>query len=321
MVALKLNGLVIKKLLLILFFFAISAIELFAFQSSREAEVRELLIEQRSKFYAEKDEQEISTDADTAQTNFWTKSWILNITGNQASYRNWSQGGVNTIAITGSTLGRLRYTGKYLSNSIRVNLQLGQTWLDGDDSRKTADLINIRNKVDYFLGTDKVSAFVELDLRTQFVKGFDDNNEEVVSAFWAPGYLTESIGFSYQPEDWASGQVGLGLRQTFVRVDSLDQFYGLDEDEDIRSEGGLTVAINLDKDFAETFNYSAEITTFTNLFLPIRRTDLIFRNELTGKLNSFLSTIIQFEIMYDDDVSNKLQMRQAISVGLNIELL
>lgn len=318
--------LIIKNIFVIIFIWAFSAFDASAFWQNpinREAEVRSILIEQRGNFYSSflENAEEESTDTDTTKINYWTKTWFLNLTGNQASYKNWSQGGVNTIAMTASTLARFRYSGKQFANSIRVNLQLGQTWLDGDDSRKTADLINIRNKVDYFLGSDKLSAFGELDFRTQFVRGFDEDNEQVVSAFMAPGYLTESIGFSYQPEKYASAQLGLGLRQTFVRVDSLDQFYGLDEDEEIRSEGGLTISINVDRDFAETFNYSGELTTFTNLLLPFRRTDLIFRNELSGKLNSFLSTIIQFELMYDDDVSKKLQLRQAISVGLNIKLL
>lgn len=304
----------------------ISASSLYAFQgkqSDSEANVHKLLVEQRSKF-SHQTELELENDdssADSTKKYEWTKSWMLNLSGNQATYRNWSQGGVNTIATTASTLARFRLLAPTFSNTIRFNFQLGQTWLDGEDSRKTADLINVRNKVDYFLGSNKISAFVEVDFRTQFVKGFDDDNETVISAFMAPGYLTESIGFSYQPTTDISTQLGIGLRQTFVRVDSLDQFYGLDEDEDFRAEGGLTVAVTVDQEFAETFKYSGELTTFTNLLLPVRRTDFIFRNELSGKLNSFLSTVIQFEVVFDDDVSNKLQMRQAISVGLNIKLL
>jgi len=305
----------------ILIIWAITGFESFAFQRTQDADVRKLLIEQRSRFYASENVVKTEQVADTSSKNLWTKSWLLNLSGNQATYRNWSQGGVNTIAITASTLAKFKFSGSNFANSMRVNLQLGQTWLDGDDSRKTADLINLKNKVDYFLGTQKLSAFGELDFRTQFVKGFDDDNLKVVSAFMAPGYLTESVGFSYQPNKNASGQLGVGLRQTFVRVDSLDQFYGLDVDEDIRSEGGLTIAFTFDKDFADTFNYSGELISFTNLLLPIKRTDIIFRNELSGKLNSFLSTIIQFELMFDDDVSKKLQLRQAISVGLNIKLL
>ncbi len=295
-----------------------------AFQKTTpgEKEVREILDKQSDKF--EKPATisvEVDSSEEVQKPNPWTKTWNLNINGNQASYRNWSQGGVNTIATTASTLARFKYSGASFSNTFRVNLQYGQTWLDGEGSKKTADLINLRYKLDYFLGSYQLSTFAEIDFRTQFVDGFDEDNEQVVSDFMAPGYLTESIGLSYQPDDYFSVQTGLGLKQTFVSVDSLGQYYGLNEDENMRSEGGFTISINWDKSFAKTFNYTTELSTFTNLLLPVRRTDVIFRNALSGKLNSFLSTILQFELMYDDDVTSKLQMRQTIAVGLIIKLL
>ncbi len=287
-----------------------------------EAEVREILEEQADKF--EKITPTVvknDSSAEEEKPNPWTRSWNLNINGNQASYRNWSQGGVNTVATTASTLARFKYSGDSFSNTIRFNLQYGQTWLDGEGSKKTADLINFRYKLDYFLGSYQLSTFTEIDFRTQFVEGYDDDNENIVSDFMSPGYLTESIGLSYQPDEFFSVQTGLGLKQTFVQVDSLGQHYGLAEGKNMRSEGGFTISIHLDKAFAETFNYTTELSTFTNLLLPVRRTDIIFRNSLSGKLNSFLSTILQFELMYDDDVTKKLQMRQSIAVGLIIKLL
>lgn len=285
-----------------------------------EEELKKMLEEQSEKFITPSAANNQPTDSDTTKPSSWTKSWVVNISGNQASYKNWSQGGVNSLATTGTTNLKLKYDGEQISNSIRLNLQFGQTWLDESDSRKTADLINLRNKVDYFWASKAVSAFAELDFRTQFVKGYDDDYEQVVSNFMAPGYLTESIGVSYQPKPFFSAQLGLGLKQTFVRIDSLNYFYGLDENESMRSEGGVTIAFKMDKDFAETFNYSGELNTFTNLQSSLRSTDVIFRNELSGKLNSFLSTVIQFDLMFDDDVSKKVQMRQAISVGINIKL-
>ena len=291
-------------------------------QDRSDEEIKKILAEQSGKFASSPGPVVSSNDQEAeVKVNPWTKSWMLNLAGNQASYRDWSQGGVNSIAMTASTNLRLKHNGDRFSNSFRTNLQYGQTWLDGEDSKKTADLINLKYKLDYFLTSEAYSAFAEVDFRTQFAKGFDDSYENVVSQFMAPGYLTESIGFSYQPRDFFSTQAGIGLKQTFVQVDSLDSIYGLDEDEDFRSEGGLTIAVKVEKDFAETFNYSGEINTFTNFLIPVSSTDVIFRNELSGKLNSFLSTMIQFELVYDDDVIDKPQMRQAIAVGFNIKLM
>ena len=291
-------------------------------ESHNDAELKKILQEQASKFTTSPGPVVTTDTAEDAQKpNPWTKSWMLNLAGNQASYRNWSQGGVNSIATTASTQLRIKYNGSHFSNSFRTNLQFGQTWLDGDESRKTSDLINFKYKLDYFLSSEAYSAFAELDFRTQFAKGFDDNYENVVSTFMAPGYFTESIGFSYQPKEFFSSQIGIGLKQTYVRTDSLDSIYGLEGNSNIRSEGGLTIAVKVDKGLGETFNYSGEINTFTNFLIPVSSTDVIFRNELSGKLNSFLSTMIQFELMYDDDIVKKAQLRQAIAVGFNIKLM
>lgn len=59
-----------------------------------EKEVREILDKQSDKF--EKPvtiSVEVDSTEDEQKPNPWTKSWNLNINGNQASYRNWSQGG------------------------------------------------------------------------------------------------------------------------------------------------------------------------------------------------------------------------------------
>jgi len=50
----------------------------------------------------------------------WTKSWVVHLNGNQANYKNWSQGGVNSVSFLASTLFRVKYQSKkvlqYLQN-------------------------------------------------------------------------------------------------------------------------------------------------------------------------------------------------------------
>ena len=43
-----------------------------------------------------------SAPSDTTETEIespWTKSWILSLRGNQANYKDWSPGGVNSSAL------------------------------------------------------------------------------------------------------------------------------------------------------------------------------------------------------------------------------
>lgn len=255
------------------------------------------------------------------EINPWVHSWVFNLNGNQASYRNWSSGGVNSIAFVASSLFRAKYTGEKFSNTSRINLRFGQVDQDGVGIQKTEDLIRLSNKTDYFLRNTIWSAFFELAFRTQFTDGFDDDTGVLISDFMSPGFFTESLGLSYQPVDYFSTQLGLGLRQTFVEVDGLDMFYGLGEDEDIRSEGGLTFAFNFEKELVKNFTYSTEFNSFTNLLIPISSTDFFMTNSFTGKINDFMTSSLELSFVYDDDFSSSLQVKQIITLGFRIVLL
>ncbi|MCR9133048.1 MAG: DUF3078 domain-containing protein [bacterium] len=255
------------------------------------------------------------------EVNPWTKSWVFSLTGNQAEYNNWSRGGVNSTAFTASTLFRAKYTGSEYSNTTRVNLRFGQINQEGQGVEKTEDMIRISNKTDYFLTTTVWSAFAEIAFRTQFTKGFDEETGEIISDFMSPGYITESLGISYQPVDYFSTQLGVGLKQTFVQTDGLDQFYGLGEDEDIRSEGGITFALDYKKEIFKNFTYETELSTFTNLLIPITSTDVIMTNIFTGKINNFMTSSLEMSFIYDDDFSDRLQTMRIISLGIQIQIL
>ncbi|MFN1835300.1 DUF3078 domain-containing protein [Balneola sp. MJW-20] len=251
----------------------------------------------------------------------WTKSWVFNLNGNQATYRDWSEGGVNSLAFSTFTIFRLRYAGKKFGNTTRLNLRFGQTRLEDSGLEKTEDMIRISNKTEYFLTTEQVSAFAEVAFRTQFAKGFDEETGDLISNFMSPGYITESLGLSFQPNENFSAQMGMALKQTFVNADTLDSLYGLGEDEDFRSEGGIDVVIEFQKEVFKNFTYTAEFNSFTNLLIPIRSTDVIMFNRFTGKINSFMSSMIEFSFMYDDDYSSLLQVKQVVTLGFNIQIL
>jgi len=264
-----------------------------------------------------------TSDAQPAEVapNPWTKSWVFSLTGNQADYKDWSRGGVNSSAFVASTLFRAKYVGSKFSNTTRVNLRFGQVNQEGLGIEKTEDMINISNKTDYFIQTSAWSAFVEVAFRTQFTEGFDDSNGDLISDFLSPGYFTESLGMSFQPHDNFTTQLGLGLKQTFVETDGLDDFYGLKEDQDVRSEGGFTFGLEYKKELFPNFTYETELSSFTNLLIPLKSTDVIMTNIFTGKINNFMTSSLEWSFIYDDDFTSTLQTMRIISLGIKLNLL
>ena len=243
--------------------------------------------------------------------------------GSQAQYNNWSQGGINSISITASEVFKAKYTASKFSYTNSINLKYGQTNIEGQGVRKTDDLIEILNQFDFFLRDKRWSAFASINFRTQFDDGFDfgTDPETKISEFFAPAYFLESAGMSFEPVPYFKAQAGLALKQTIVRDTTLSTLYGVKAGEKFRSEGGLTIALNFNKEIAKNVTYINRTETFTNLLIPVSSTDVVFYNELNGKINEVLNANVQFVLAYDDDFSNQVQLKQIIAVGLSIKFI
>lgn len=253
----------------------------------------------------------------------WGQTWVLNLNGSQASYNNWSEGGVNTVSGTFSTVFSKLYRKDQLSYGFRTNLRYGQSRIDGD-TRKSDDLISIRNRVTYDLKEGgKVAAYGAIQFKTQFADGYDYGagalgEDVLISGFMAPAYFIEGAGLEYSANKNLQMQGGLALKQTIVSDDDLISFYNMDEN--FRSEGGLTTGITYQNTLAENIQYSSSLETFTNFLMPINETDVFWANEIIGQINSVVSASFQFELRYDNDFSSEIQIKQVLSAGVSVNL-
>lgn len=256
----------------------------------------------------------------------WTQTWVANLNGSQASYDNWSEGGVSTLSGTASTVFTKMYRKDQFTFGFRTNLRYGQSKVEGEGIRKTDDLISIRTRATYDLEEDsKVAAYGAVQLRTQFAKGYKygegfAGSDSLISDFFAPAYLTEGAGLEYNASPNLQFEAGVALKQTFIRDGDLAPNYGLDQGDTFRSEGGITTGITLQRQVAENIKYSSSLDTFTNLNQPISSTDVFWANELVGQINSLISASFQFELRYDDDFSSEIQVKQVLSAGISVNL-
>lgn len=251
----------------------------------------------------------------------WELGWIGTLNGSQASYRNWSQGGVNSVAATGGT----RFTAKYSLDRFvfdhSTSLKYGRARLNGNESRKTDDEIRLRNQVSRKFANPNYSLIGQVNFDTQFDEGFDKNYVNVVSTFFAPAYLTETVGFAYAPDKTMQFNAGLSLKQTIVVDTLLSPRYGLKDGSSFRNEGGVSLGYRITRQLATNVSYSGAFDTFTNLQRPVSSTVIKIDNNLVGKINSYLSANVQFSMMYDDNVIKEWQVKQVLSVGFSYTIL
>lgn len=254
----------------------------------------------------------------------WDYEWLGGLNGSQASYQNWSQGGVNTISATASTIFNLMHRKDKFGYKLTVNLKYGKAKIEDEGTRKTDDKISISNKFSYLFEDSRFSAFGNFNLTTQFDRGYSYKNNpdgDLISRFFAPAYLTQVAGIGYAPVDFFSIEAGLALKETIVRDTALSTRYGLDPGDNLRFEPGYSIIVDFDKTIATNIRFVSSVETFTNIQQDIKETDINFSNEIIGEINDYLNTSLQFVLVYDADFSKEVQLKQVLSVGFSFNLL
>ncbi len=139
---------------------------------------------------------------DTAKVQ---KPWIwTGITGlnlNQASFSNWTAGGVNSVAF--SALGKFsaNHTKDKFTWNNNLNLLYGMVKNQDETMKKSEDIIELFSVAGYDLSKNwAVTGYASF--RSQFTNGYDKDNDSIkISEFMSPGYLTLSPGFRFKPND------------------------------------------------------------------------------------------------------------------------
>lgn len=258
----------------------------------------------------------------------WSYSWVAGLNGSQAAYSNWSQGGVNNIALTGNSSFTAKHRMGRFSYGFLLAARYGKSKIEDQGVRKTTDRLVIKNRFLYDLLKEdgNYSAYANINFRTQFDDGFDygagpNGGDVLISGFLSPAYFQQGVGIAYVPTDFFSAEAGLALKQTIVTDDNLVTDYGLTLGNNIKNEGGFTLGLAYEQSIAPNFLLSSSVETFTNVNKAVSSTDVYFSNELTGKINDLISTSLRFDLAYDDDFSEEVQIMQTLSLGVSFILM
>lgn len=253
----------------------------------------------------------------------WDANWDGGLNGAQAAYNNWSQGGTNTISVSASTVFDLKYRKDRFAYALGTNFKYGKARIQEEGTRKTDDRIAINNKFSYLFNNERWSAFANVNFSTQFDKGFDYSSEQdsLISKFFAPAYFTQVAGLAYTPTEYFSAQAGMAMKETIIGDTALSGRYGLAPGEKFRFEPGYSTALFFEKELFSNISLVSSVETFTNLQTDISSTDVHFSNELVGEINDFMDMSFQYVVVYDEDFSKKVQVKQVLSAGLSVNIL
>jgi hypothetical protein len=232
----------------------------------------------------------------------------------------WSQGGKSSA----SALTTINYIANYSKIKFKwenfADLKLGLIYYlteNGDNSHqnwhKNSDNLELNTRIGY-------SAFkkwyysAEANFKTQFFLGFKSVNDSVpFSAFFSPAYLTFSAGMEFKPgKDLSLFLSPVSLKTTYVTNPLVDETkFGLDEGDTYKGRIGFSGKFDYCRNLLENISLKTKNSLFVNFgnnqvgeWQFLKLPDFDSETSVDFKVNQFISTQVNFHLVYDKDVES-----------------
>jgi Protein of unknown function (DUF3078) len=261
----------------------------------------------------------------SAEKDGWKKggSLILNI--NQGSLTNWAGGGEqNTLGINGIFNYGINYRKGKNTWDNYFDLALGfQNATSFGRFRKTDDRIDFTSKYGRQV-SKKWYAAALVNFNSQALEGFDYSGPGTkISNFLAPGKLLVSLGMDYRPNENFSVFISPITTRWIFKKDN-DFFkqakFGVDSAKRVNNEIGAYVTAKYTKAITKWATYTGRLDLFSNYKRNPQNVDVFFTNLLAMKFNKWLGTSISLDMIYDDDIIKKTQIKEILGIGLTVQL-
>jgi len=265
-------------------------------------------------------------DAKKEEKDGWSKAGTFTLTVNQGSLKNWAAGGEqNTLGVTSVLNLTINHKkGKYNWNNY-FDIGLGfQDASSFNRFRKVDDRIDITSKYGYAV-TKKWYATLLLNVNTQALPGYayTDTSSIKISNFFTPGKILLSAGADFRPNDHFSLFVSpISIKWVFKADDdfyAIDKF-GVAANKKSYSEVGAYASIKYNKSITRWASYTGRLDLFSNYKRNPQNVDILFTNLLTLKFNKWLGSTVSLDMIYDDDILKKLQMKEIFGLGITLKI-
>jgi hypothetical protein len=269
--------------------------------------------------------------ADTVVYPVWEHDLSATLSGSQAGYKRWTEGGINSLAATSQVLGTFVRTSDSWLQTYELRLGIGILKQDTLAVRKAEDALRLKGQVSY-TGDGKFHSFsptVAVGLRTQFAPGFnytknpfeDGRNPPVkVSDFFSPATFTQSLGMGFHSDFTFSQRLGIAAKETVILIERFRPVYGQVPSESVRLQLGIESHTEVDR---EVFS-NVQVKSTLGLFAAFNQDELpdaLWENAVLMKVNDWLSTNLEVVALYDRDISDAVQIKEVFSVGISIVIM
>ncbi len=264
------------------------------------------------------------SQTDSLLKSNWSTSAVTGLNISQIALSNWTQGGDNSLAWTFWGKLDILYGANPWSVKNNLKLAFGRTKLGSAEFRTNDNEIYLESVLTYDVSW-VVNPYFSNTVRTVIGKGYNYTKTpaEQTAKFFDPGYITQSLGFSYSKDKVFSSRLGVALQETFA-----DQFAKLyvddpkttDKIERFKLETGIESVTEGAYLFAENMLASSKVRLFSR-FNSLDVWDVRWDNTITAQINKYFNTNLNVLLIYEKSQSLKTQVKEALQLGITYSIL
>jgi hypothetical protein len=263
-------------------------------------------------------------EVDTTLKKGWNPKTIIGLNISQISFKDWSQGGSNSLSYSGFSRSDIVYVSDSWRWANSLKLAYGRTKLESQGYRTTDNELFFESVLSKSLGW-KIDPYFSSSVRSSITKGFDyKTTPEVQTAdFFDPGYVTQAIGFLYQEKDIFTTRLGVSFQETFANKFAAlysDDDKTADKVEKFKLETGLESVTSLVYEFLPNTTYLSSLRFFTR-FDKLDVWDVRWDNYITAKVNDYLNVNLNVLIVHEINQTRRTQIKQTLNLGFVFKLI
>lgn len=271
--------------------------------------------------------------AEDVKKRHWIRNFAASLQFSQAYVSpNWYQGGNNNLNALASIVYNVKLNEAFHPNLLfetNAQYKLGMNSAP-DDSIHTYNISEDVLQINSTFGIKAVKHWyysLTGQFKTQVLKSYTVNTNDLASAFLSPGELTAGLGMTYTMENpkktfainASIAPVSYHL-VTCINPNMNPTVYGIEEGKKVKNQFGSTLDVTMK--WKITYNISLNSHLF--VFTDYKSVQADWENTLAFAINSFLSTQIYAHLRYDsqtpvtaDSRWKKLQVKEIFSIGFS----
>lgn len=247
----------------------------------------------------------------------WIPSAIAGLNISQISFKNWQKGGDNSLSWTVTSDLELKYKTENWKLVNKFKAAFGRTKLGGNNYRTNDNDLFFETVYSYNIGWE-VNPFVSNSFRSTITEGFDYEQTpiEKTADFLDPGYVTQSIGFTYDKAENFTTRLGVAFQEVFTN--EMTQYTddpNTARIEKFKMETGIEPVTEGQAEVMENILYKGKLRLFSR-FESLDVWDVRWDNVFVAKVNSVINVNFSFLLIYEKEESIRTQMKETLQVGI-----